>query len=187
MGVKMKRPDRGEPMDTREAAQGLLKSIEWTPANLAIAATAVSTLIGSLYGGFEIYKDYMAMKEAIQTYVAPDLSGLNEKMSVVEKEVKGIKENVNQATDYTNEIKNDLKSDIRRLEKVVENVERTSKQNQRETDLSVRVVQNEMRATQKEMDNTLKALEKNVDSTLKNLEKNLDEKIKKALDNPLNN
>lgn len=184
----MKRPiKQEEDFDPQETAKGILKSIKWTPTTLMILGTSVSTVVGGLYGAFQVYQDYMAMKEAIQTYVAPDLSGLNEKMSVVEKEVRGIKENVIQATDYTNEIKNDLKSDIRRLEKVVENVERTSKQNQRETDLSVRVVQNEMRATQKEMDNTLKALEKNVDSTLKNLEKNLDEKIKKALDNPLNN
>ena len=46
----------------------------FTPAKLMIAGTIVSTVLGGLYGAFTVYKDYMAMKEAISTYVAPDLS-----------------------------------------------------------------------------------------------------------------
>lgn len=123
--------------------------INFTPAKLMIAGGILSSLLGGLYGAFEVYKDYMSMKEAIETYVAPDLSELNKRIAVVEQKAE-------QSIEYTRDINTGLKSDIRRIEKVVEQVERDSKQSQRETDKDVR-----------------------------DLRKEIDDKIKKALDNPL--
>lgn len=131
-------------------------NFKFTPMKMMIAGSIVSAVLGGLYGAFEVYKDYMEMKEAIQNYVAPDLSELNKKIAIVE-------ENSAKAVDYTRDIKNDLKQDIRRLEQVVENVERGAKQTSRETDQSVREVRNELRQLSKEVD----------------------AKIKKAIDNPL--
>ena len=135
----------------------------FTPAKLMIAGGIVSTILGGLYGVFEVYKDYMDMKAAISEYVAPDLSGINERLSVIEKQMEGTKSSVMEATDYTNEIKNDLKRDIRRIEGVVESAERAAKESARETMQDVKDVRND----------------------IKQLEKDIDEKIKKALDNPL--
>ena len=135
----------------------------FTPAKLMIAGGIISSILGGLYGAFEIYKDYQDMKAAIQEYVAPDLSSINERMSVLEKQMEATKSSVEEATGYANEIKNDLKRDIRRVEGVVESVERTSKESARETVQDVRDVRNE----------------------LKVLSKEIDEKIQKALDNPL--
>jgi len=135
----------------------------FTPAKLMIAGGIISSILGGLYGAFEIYKDYQDMKAAIQEYVAPDLSSINERMSVLEKQMESTKGSVEEATGYANEIKNDLKRDIRRVEGVVESVERTSKESARETVQDVRDVRNELKALSKE----------------------IDEKIQKALDNPL--
>ena len=137
--------------------------VNFTPAKLMIAGGILSSILGGLYGTFEVYKDYMSMKEAIQTYVAPDLSSINERMSVLEKQMEATKSSVEETTGYANEIKNDLKRDIRRVEGVAESVERTSKESARETVQDVRDVRNE----------------------LKTLSKEIDEKIRKALDNPL--
>ena len=137
--------------------------VNFTPAKLMIAGGIISSILGGLYGAFEIYKDYQDMKAAIQEYVAPDLSSINERMSVLEKQMESTKGSVEEATGYANEIKNDLKRDIRRVESVVESVERTSKESARETVQDVRDVRNE----------------------LKTLSKDIDEKIRKALDNPL--
>jgi septal ring factor EnvC (AmiA/AmiB activator) len=125
--------------------------INFTPAKLMIAGTIISTILGGLYGAFEVYKDYMAMKEAIQTYVAPDLSEINKKIAVLEQ-------NSEKSTEYVRDINQNLKSDIRRIEKIVEQVERDSKVTQREVDKDVR-----------------------------ELRKEVDSKIKNALDNPLAN
>ena len=140
---------------------------EFTPAKLMVAFTIVSSALGGLYGTFEVYKDYQSMKKRIAEYVAPDLSDLQAKMDiVVEKSEKSVQ--------YTQDIKNDLKQDIRRLEGTVESVERSAKQSQRETDISVKEVQAELRQTRKELDVAVKETNANVDK-----------KIQRALDNPL--
>ena len=123
----------------------------FTPARLMIAGGILSSVLGGLYGAFEVYKDYQSMKEAIQTYVTPDLSEINKKIAVLEQ-------NSEKSTEYVRDINTNLKQDIRRIEKIVEDVERTSKQSQRE-----------------------------VDRDLRELRKETDDKIKKALDNPLSN
>ena len=123
----------------------------FTPAKLMIAGGILSTVVGGMWGAFEIWKDYQSMKEAIQTYVTPDLSEINKKIAVLEQ-------NSEKSTEYVRDINTNLKQDIRRIEKIVEDVERTSKQSQRETDRDLR-----------------------------ELRKETDDKIKKALDNPLSN
>ena len=129
---------------------------EFTPAKLMVAFTLVSSTLGGLYGAFEVYKDYQGMKKRIAEYVAPDLSELNKKMELTVL-------NSEKAVQYTQDIKNDLKSDIRRLENTVEQVERSAKQSQRETSQDVNDVRKE----------------------LKSLDQAVDKKIQKALDNPL--
>jgi hypothetical protein len=109
----------------------------FTPARLMIAGGILSTILGGLWGAFEIYKDYQSMKEAIQTYVAPDLSNFDKRLAVIE-------ETANKTNDYTRDIKNDIKNDIRRLEKVLEDVERSAKQSQRETERDVRELRKEV-------------------------------------------
>ena len=149
---------------------------QFTPAKLMILFTVVSSILGGLYAAFEVYKDYMDMKKAIQEYVTPDFSAVNEKLSVLQKEMESTKSSVMEATNYTNEIKNDLKSDIRRLEGVVESVERSNKQSQREVDQEMKTVRSEMNK-----------LEKETNQELRKMSKEVDDKIKKALDNPLAN
>lgn len=141
----------------------------FTPAKLMVAGAIISSTLGGLYGAFEVYKDYMSMKEAIQTYVTPDLSDINKKIAVLEQ-------NTDKAVEYTRDINTNLKDDIRRLEGVLESVERGSKQSQRETTQDVKQLSNEM-----------KGLEKDVDRRLKDVQNDVDKKIKKALDNPLAN
>jgi len=123
----------------------------FTPAKLMIAGGIVSTILGGLYGAFEIYKDYQDMKAAIQQYVTPDLSEINKKIAVLEQ-------NSEKSTEYVRDINTNLKQDIRRIEKIVEQVERDAKVSQRE-----------------------------VDKDLREIRKEVDNKIKKAVDNPLAN
>lgn len=131
---------------------------EFTPAKLMVAATIVSSVLGGLYGAFEVYKDYVGMKKKIAEYVTPDLTEIYKKLELVQQ-------SSDKSAQYTQDIKNDLKSDIRRLEGVVENVERASKQMAREATQDAKEVRNDVRQLQRE----------------------IDDKIKKALDNPLAN
>jgi DNA-binding FrmR family transcriptional regulator len=175
---------------------------EFTPAKLMIAFTLVTSILGGLYGAFEVYKDYMDMKQKIAEYVTPDLGELYKKLEVLEA-------SSNKTVEYTNEIKNDLKGDLRRIEGVVESIERTTKTDQRMTDASVKEIQrvsdSALKENQKVLDSTLKDIRRYSDQTIKELNSELtrlqketsgeirtlrrevDDKIKKALDNPLSN
>ena len=151
--------DQAEEAMKKYASKDTVISIggyEFTPAKLMVAFTIVSSTLGGLYGAFEVYKDYQSMKKRIAEYVAPDLSELNKKMELT-------MQNSEKSVQYTQDIKNDLKQDIRRLENTVEQVERSSKQAQRETSQDVNEVRKE----------------------LKSLDQAVDKKIQRALNNPL--
>jgi len=170
----------------------------FTPAKLMIAATIVSSVLGGLYGAFEVYKDYMDMKDKIANYVTPDLTEIYKKMEVLDA-------NTTKMVEYTDNIKVDLKNDVRRLENVVENVERSSKQTARDTDQTVKEIKRDVDGTLKEVrrysDQTVKEInqeitrnnqemarnQKETQAEIRALRKEVDDKIKKALDNPLAN
>lgn len=157
--------DLDEKVDKLEAAVDpntviSIGGYNFTPAKLMIAGGIISSVLGGLYGAFEVYKDYMDMKKQIQEYVAPDLSEINKKIAIVSEQAE-------KSVQYTQDIKNDLKSDIRRLETTVDNVERQVKQSIRETE------------------SDMKVLRKETEVSIKETNANLDKKIQKALDNPL--
>jgi predicted nucleic acid-binding Zn-ribbon protein len=182
--------DEAEAAMKKYASKDTVISIggyEFTPAKLMVAFTIVSSVLGGLYGSFEVYKDYVGMKKKIAEYAAPDLSGFDKRLAVIE-------ENSGKTSDYTRDIKNDLKSDIRRNESVTEQVERSVKNVQRETEGEMREMRkavredlekarNEANVIRKEMADTRKEIEREVAQ----LKKEVDVKIQKAVDNPLAN
>jgi predicted nucleic acid-binding Zn-ribbon protein len=182
--------DQAEAAVKKYASKDTVISIggyEFTPAKLMVAFTLASSILGGLYGAFEVYKDYQDMKKKIASYVSPDLSDFDKRLAVIEK-------NSQQTEDYTRDIKNDLKGDIRRNETVTEQVERAVKQSQRETDADLRQSRKDLRedldkaradvtAVRQEMSQA----RKEIDQEVKTLQKEVDSKIQKAIDNPLAN
>ena len=182
---------------------------EFTPAKLMVAFTLVSSILGGLYGAFEVYKDYVGMKKKIAEYVAPDLTEFDKRLALIEenagKTQKAVQEGSDKTAEYTRDIKNDLKNDIRRLEKTVEDVERSNKTQQREIDRTVAEIKTEVRAIQKQSDTSINnamkevnkmsadnskaiaANNKEIDARMKALDRKINEDLKKALDNPLAN
>jgi F0F1-type ATP synthase membrane subunit b/b' len=166
--------DLDEQVDKLEAAVDpntviSIGGYNFTPAKLMIAGGIVSTVLGGLYGAFEVYKDYMDMKAQIQEYVAPDLSGLSERLTELEQRMENAELLVAETNDYVGEIRTDLKNDIRDIQSVVDAAERRNRELERELLTSIRTI------------------DKENDAKLKELEKKVDDKIQKALDNPLAN
>ncbi len=182
--------DEAEAAMKKYASKDTVISIggyEFTPAKLMVAFTLVSSTLGGLYGAFEVYKDYQSMKKKIAEYSAPDLSGFDKRLAVIE-------ENSAKTSDYTRDIKTDLKNDLRRNESVTEQVERSVKQAQRETESEMREMRkgvredlekarNEANTIRKEMAEARREIEREVVQ----LKKEVDNKIQKAIDNPLAN
>jgi len=187
-----KKIDEAEAAVKKYASKDTVISIggyEFTPAKLMVAFTLVSSLLGGLYGTFEVYKDYMSMKKKIAEYVTPDLTELYKKIEVSDA-------NSSKMTEYTNNIKNDLKDDVRRIESLVESMERSTKSNQRDTDQAIKEIKKESDTTLKEVrrysDQSVKEVtqeliknQKETTAEIRALRSEVDMKIKKALDNPL--
>jgi hypothetical protein len=185
-----KKIDQLEEATQKYASKDTVISIggyEFTPAKLMIAFTLVSSILGGLYGAFEVYKDYQSMKRKITEYEAPDLSEFDKRLAVIE-------ENSSKTSDYTRDIKNDLKNDIRRNESVTEQVERSVKLAQRETEQEMRQARKDVRedldkarlevnAIRKEMADARREITREVET----LKKEVDGRIQKAIDNPLAN
>jgi hypothetical protein len=182
--------DEAEAAMKKYASKDTVISIggyEFTPAKLMVAVTIVSSTLGGLYGTFEVYKDYQNMKKKIASYEAPDLSEFDKRLAVIE-------ENSQKGADYTRDIKVDLKNDIRRNETVTEQVERSVKNAQRETEGEMRDMRkavredlekarNEANVIRREMADARREIEREVVQ----LKKEVDSKIQKAIDNPLAN
>ena len=131
---------------------------------LLLIVPLLGTIIGGLWGGFELYSRYLAMEEKIQTYVAPDLSGFDKRIELIQtevdmiqKEMQMVLEEITLVADVAKEMKNDLRSDVRRIEKIVEDTEARVKDDSRE-----------------------------FRDDMKDLEERVELKINKALNNPLN-
>ena len=154
--------------------------IKFKGGKMVAVAMGLSTLVGGLYGGFEIYKDYMDMKEMIQSYVAPDLSGFQEQLSVIEQKMANTEDSVIQATDYARTIKNDLKDDVTRIEQIVDRLE----DDMRETETDVR---NMIDTAEERFDRKRDALYGETDRKIKEVDDRLSAQIQEALDNPLAN
>ena len=154
--------------------------VKFTGGKMFAVITALSTLGGVAWGAFEFYNDYRNMKEQIQSYVAPDLSGINERISVMEEQV------VN-AVDNTRTIKLDLKRDIQNIETQVDRVEKIVKTTQDSIDDTLREVEIVSRESEKDTRDRMRETEDRIDASMEKLEKKLGQQIQEALDNPLTN
>lgn len=126
-------------------------SFKLTNKLIVMIITIAPVVGGAFWGAFEAYNDYMSMRSAIKNYVSPDFTEYDKKIALLE-------ENTNKVNDYTRDIKNDLKNEIRAL------------------DNEVKIIRNDSRAMQKEARDDVREIRKEVDI-----------KIKRALENPLAN
>lgn len=142
---------------------------------MMIILTALSTLGGALWGGFEFYKDYMDMKEIIQNIDIDEIAAANALQL----------QKLEDAIDYTRDIKNDLRKDILRVEGVAEDASRRVKETQRDIDDRLRVMENLNRETEKDVRDTMRATENRLEEDMRRLDKDLRETLQEALNNPL--
>jgi len=148
--------------------------VSFKGGRIVVIITALSTLIGALWGGFEVYSRYLSMEKKINSYTAPDLSGFDKRLDLIQLETEMLQsemtmilEEVELVASVAKELKNDLKADVRRIETIVEDVEQRVKQDGRDNSKDLKETVNELK------------------EEMKALEEKIDKRIKLALENPL--
>ena len=135
---------------------------------MAIILTALSTLGGASWAGFEFYKDYMDMKEIVQ----------NIDVDAIEARNTQIEQKLDDAIEYTRDIKSGLRDDILSIEKQTDRVEDKARTMEER-------VRDMIDKASERFETRRDSLISDNNRELKDLEKRLNDKIQKALDNPL--
>ena len=177
--------------------------IKATGGKLFVIISLLGTVGAGLWGGFEFYKDYQDMKKQITSYVAPDLSGFDKQLGILDievtdtkqlirSEINSIKDSVSEAQDTTRDIRTSMKTDINMFSDQIAAIDKRSREDGLETRTAMRNAENEVRAliadTSKRWDDKLQKVDnklQKVDNLMEMLETKLDKKITKALENPL--
>jgi archaellum component FlaC len=158
------------------------QGMKFTGGKFFIILSLIGAIVGGGWTGYKFYDDYLDMKQQVQDFVAPDLSGfdksielakaeMDKRLELIEQELEMIKtemsmilEEVSLVASTAKELKDDLKADLRQMEgdirhitEIVNDIEDRQKEDTRE-----------------------------VFDELKLIEENLELKINKALNNPLN-
>ena len=157
-------------------------------SKLLLILPLIGTLGGGLWAGFEFYKDYVNMKEIIANIDTDEIAAKN---AVLETKL-------DEALEYSRDIKNGLRDDIVRLERIVDKVEDDI--NGVEDDVRVTIDDAEERFEVKRQDllnqyvaqkdllireNT--ATRDILETKIQNLEADMEKQLQRALDNPLAN
>lgn len=135
---------------------------------IIVLLTALSTLGGATWAGFEFYKDYMDMKDIILNI---DVGAIDARNDVIETKL-------DEAIEYTRDIKSGLRDDIISVEKQADRVEdmvRDSEEDVREM----------IDKAEERFENKRDALRSDTERRIDELEKRLEDKIQLVLDNPL--
>ena len=166
--------------------------VKFKGGKMVAVLLALSTLIGGLYGAFDAYKDYMDMKERISSYTAPDLSGfdkklavLDEKMGLLTQDMDALRVRNQEIQEIVRDTRQDVRDDATKLYEGMSAVEKRSRTLDAETREAMRqaesVIRSIISSASARFDNKING----VDAKLDTFEKSQDKKLQRALDNPL--
>ena len=157
------------------------QGIKFSGGKFFIILSLIGAIIGGGWSAYRFYDDYLDMKQQVQDFVAPDLSGfdksieltkaeMDKRLELIEQQLETIKtemsmilEEVTLVAQTAKELKDDLKGDVRQLQ-----------MDKRHLEDIVDSIKNKTREE-------LRLFE----DSIKELEKDLQLKIDKALNNPL--
>lgn len=134
------------------------EGIKMSGSKLLIILPLLGTLIGGLWGGFELYSRLIDAEEKLE----------NLQPEVIEQEIVRL-------TELTEVIKDNLQGEITEASRLARNVESSSAKTQREVRDDVYEMEREMQERFKEQD-----------KEMREMRKELEERIQTILENPLN-
>ena len=142
---------------------------------IIVLVTALSTLGGGAWGAFEFYNDYRNMKAQIQSYVAPDLSGIEQELAVQAEVMDAMVARVDSFAVTLDKVEDRLNDEVDKVEQLTRSVDDRTAETQRE-------LRDDVYSLEEKVNDRLRT----IDQDLRETRKDLEEKIQILLDNPLN-
>tara|TARA_R100001369_G_scaffold33421_1_gene58533 strand:+ start:14135 stop:14746 length:612 start_codon:yes stop_codon:yes gene_type:complete len=177
---------------------------------------ALSTLVGGAYGTFEVYKDYIDMRAKINSYIAPDLSGIGNRLNLIEEKLTSLETLLNNkitnmeqflqseistamalvssAQGDARDIRNELRKDFNEVSDQISAVDKRSRASDQETRGSIRTSENDIRTliqhAEDRFDGKRTAIESDATRRNEALDvklKDLEDRLREMLTRALNN
>ena len=145
----------------------------------------IGTIIGGLWGFFELYKRYEDMEQTISQYKAPDMSGFDKRLDVMNTSISSLKELVADAQETARDIRTDIKGDVNDVLDQISAIDKRSRADGLEVRQTMRNAEKEIRELIITTDTRWSDKLTKVDTQIEALETKIDKKITKALTNPL--
>ena len=166
-------------MNDEEKTEGTsveIGGVKFTGGKLFVVLTALSTAAGSLWAGFEVYQQFLTMKEVTETYASmgDEFNKMKERQDSNERMIRMNLETTKYLSDNLAALSSSVGSSVMSTRQTVDAVTARTQVSERETLQSQRAIIQELRAQDLEQQRRIKELEKQVD-----------ERITKTLANPL--
>ena len=174
-------------------------------SKLLLIVPLIGTIVGGLWGGFEAYQRYLSMESRISEFVTPDLSDYDKRIAIMEgkfavidrgislvkDEITSIKEDSEKLYVTIKDLKQSVRDDIDRQEKIIDKVEDDIAAIEADVRATIDIAEGrfESKRDQLQKDYVQKSdtIRVDVDRKLTNLEARLNNKLQQSLDNPLAN
>ena len=185
--------DLGEELENIEEGIENLKNKEFrlfgikvTPLTISALIAGIGSVIGALYGGFLMYQKVeqaIAFVEQQEEYEAK-IADYDERMRIMEVKLE-------EAIEYTRDIKSGLRDDILGIEKQADRVEDMVRDSEERVRQQIEIAEGRFENKRDQLQNDYDAakdrLQTNTSRELKDLEDRLNKRLQRALDNPLAN
>lgn len=166
--------DKEEPQVAFDESGFSFKIGNLSSGKIAVIFAAVSTVVGSLWAGFQVYQQFLTMQEVTAAYVPPDLSGIEERISVLDERVTSVERLTKGNSEALNYLTGSISSSVTSTRQTVDAVSGSVRASDAQNMVMQRAIIDQLRQQDKEQ------LER-----IKELEKQTNDRIQKTLANPL--
>jgi len=174
-------------------------------SKLLLIVPLIGTIVGGLWGGFEAYQRYLSMEARISEFVTPDLSDYDKRIAIMENkfsvidrgidllkdEITSIKEASEKQYLTIKDLKQSIRDDIDRQEKIIDKVEDDISGIEADVRTAIDVADGRFESKRDQLQNDYEqksdTIRVDVERKLTDLETRLNNKLQRALDNPLAN
>jgi hypothetical protein len=141
---------------------------------IAIIFAAISTIVGGLWAGFQVYQQFLTMKEVTAAYVPPDLSGINSQISVLNERVTSVERLTKGNSEALNYLTGSISSSVGATRQTVDAVSSSVRNSDAQNMSMQRAIIDQLREQDREQQRRIKELEAETAA-----------RIQKTLANPL--